>query len=274
MTTNRVGTLDEAFRSRIHIQLYYDNLSMTSTEKIWRNSLQRIRRETAEAGTAIEFDEEDIVEWALDHYQRNEEGMKIWNGRQIRNAFQTALALAVYERKKKIAEVAKKEGKSPEQVEKRKRFRVTYMRTRHFQDVDKATEEYYDYLKQTHSGLGPHEIAAQDQYRAMDPYNSEPRTPSKASRATTTPGSKKRMTSSVHGTSGKRENVFLERERNITNRARPKPKVEYKDEDYNDDDDEEEDDEEEEEIQARSKENPRKRNIEEPTTDDDHEVSD
>ncbi|EHK48769.1 hypothetical protein TRIATDRAFT_185690, partial [Trichoderma atroviride IMI 206040] len=81
LTTNRVGTFDEAFTSRIHISLYYPPLDASSTLAVFH-------RGTAE----LELDERSIDKFILDYYGRNEEAR--WNGRQIRNACQTALALA------------------------------------------------------------------------------------------------------------------------------------------------------------------------------------
>lgn len=37
LTTNRVATFDEAFKSRIHIPIRYTDLDVTSRLQIWRN---------------------------------------------------------------------------------------------------------------------------------------------------------------------------------------------------------------------------------------------
>ena len=42
LTTNRVTTFDEAFQSRIHFTMKYDDLSPKAREKIWETFLRRV----------------------------------------------------------------------------------------------------------------------------------------------------------------------------------------------------------------------------------------
>ena len=42
LTSNRVGTFDEAFRSRVHIALHYEDLKPRSRRQIWSNFLARL----------------------------------------------------------------------------------------------------------------------------------------------------------------------------------------------------------------------------------------
>ncbi|KAL8315647.1 hypothetical protein RB593_008955 [Gaeumannomyces tritici] len=95
LTTNRVGVFDEAFKSRIHLPLYYPSLEWKYSKKIWRTHLQKLER-----SCLIEVDVEDILAYAETFFERQKaRGSKIgpvWNGRQIRNAFQSAVALAGY----------------------------------------------------------------------------------------------------------------------------------------------------------------------------------
>ncbi|KAL4759188.1 ATP-binding protein [Aspergillus foveolatus] len=103
LTTNRVGTIDEAFRSRIHISLYYPDLGKRETRKIWKLNLDRLRAiEEERAATtgkpALTIDVDGIKNFALEHYKSNQQGKGRWNGRQIRNAFLVASALARYEK--------------------------------------------------------------------------------------------------------------------------------------------------------------------------------
>ncbi|KAK0716196.1 AAA family ATPase [Lasiosphaeris hirsuta] len=83
MTTNRVRTFDDAFKSRIHVPLKYTDLSPESRLKVWRNFLARI-----EGG--IDIDE--------DGYRQLAKGKL--NGRQIKNVVRTAKSLASYKRRK------------------------------------------------------------------------------------------------------------------------------------------------------------------------------
>ncbi|KAG6355451.1 hypothetical protein INS49_003413 [Diaporthe citri] len=86
LTTNRVGTLDPAFRSRIHVTLYYRKLNRKRAIMIWKTNIRRLHKpneDRAEQGLkTVEFDEKSIVKYAEKHLA----DLK-WNGRQIRNAF-------------------------------------------------------------------------------------------------------------------------------------------------------------------------------------------
>ena len=92
LTTNRVGSFDEAFRSRIHVSLYYPKLGKEETSEIWEMNLRRIKEAN---DVDIEIDEAGIKKFYKQHWKANEKKTsRRWNGRQIKNAFQTALALA------------------------------------------------------------------------------------------------------------------------------------------------------------------------------------
>jgi hypothetical protein len=43
LTSNRVGTFDAAFTSRIQVALYYDPLTAASRRKIWQNFFDMLR---------------------------------------------------------------------------------------------------------------------------------------------------------------------------------------------------------------------------------------
>jgi SpoVK/Ycf46/Vps4 family AAA+-type ATPase len=95
LTTNKIGTFDEAFKSRIHVSLYYKELDEEQTLEIWRINLQRIKL-TREG--RITFDEKKMMKWMKKLFSRNErDNLRPWNGRQIRNACQTAAALAEFQ---------------------------------------------------------------------------------------------------------------------------------------------------------------------------------
>ncbi|CAN9337290.1 unnamed protein product [Alternaria alternata] len=92
LTTNRVGSFDEAFRSRIHVSLYYPKLGKDETSEIWEMNLRRIKEAK---DVDIEIDAAGIQKFYKKHWKANEKKTsRRWNGRQIKNAFQTALALA------------------------------------------------------------------------------------------------------------------------------------------------------------------------------------
>lgn len=84
LTSNRVGTFDDAFRSRIHIALHYEDLKPRSRKQIWLNFLSRL--EDTEEGENVEGLRRRVDELAKHNL----------NGREIRNALSTARQLASY----------------------------------------------------------------------------------------------------------------------------------------------------------------------------------
>ncbi|KAI0846684.1 hypothetical protein F5Y00DRAFT_139136 [Daldinia vernicosa] len=83
LTTNRVQTFDDAFQSRIHIALRYDDLDVKAKKAIFKIFIERAR---VVAGIDLmPFDEEDYTSLARHNL----------NGRQIKNTIGTAQALAV-----------------------------------------------------------------------------------------------------------------------------------------------------------------------------------
>ncbi|KAI0385720.1 hypothetical protein F5Y04DRAFT_155426 [Hypomontagnella monticulosa] len=83
LTSNRVGTFDEAFKSRIQVAIHYDNLTKKSRKAIWSNFLEMIEGSNEEDANIPE------LERRLDELAAEE-----INGRQIRNAVLTARQLA------------------------------------------------------------------------------------------------------------------------------------------------------------------------------------
>jgi SpoVK/Ycf46/Vps4 family AAA+-type ATPase len=111
LTSNRVGTFDEAFKSRIQLALHYDNLDASQRQKIWMNLLGRLKdmesnstsMKVTEPGTLRLKDAEPIdIDFAdIECYIRKLADIEM-NGRQIRNAITTARQLAKF-RKVKMA---------------------------------------------------------------------------------------------------------------------------------------------------------------------------
>lgn len=100
LTTNKIGTFDEAVKSRIHVSLYYKELDKAQTLDIWKFNLERIR-ETREG--RVSFDQDAMMKWMKRFFKGNaKQKMRPWNGRQIRNACQTAAALAEFQNSGKV----------------------------------------------------------------------------------------------------------------------------------------------------------------------------
>lgn len=107
LTTNRVGTIDEAFKSRIHLSLYYPPLSCNQTLEIFDMNIRRLKEiEATRVATqakldenephdqpTLEIDERRIMQFAKMHFESHLDSQR-WSGRQIRNAFQVAYSLA------------------------------------------------------------------------------------------------------------------------------------------------------------------------------------
>lgn len=133
LTTNRVAEFDEAFRSRIHISLYYPRLSKTSTISIWNMNLEKAKSK------GLDVDTEDIMGFAESHWKDNSRkpnrNARRWNGRQIKNAFQAAIALANWDFH---------DGKD------RGMRRRPRLRAEHFEDVATTSAHFDDYLAEVH----------------------------------------------------------------------------------------------------------------------------
>ncbi|KAI1079829.1 ATPase [Whalleya microplaca] len=88
LTTNRVGSFDDAFVSRIHVVIHYKDLGEVERRKIWEQFFDKLARERPHI----------CVPRKTRNYVLNASEMTRleWNGREIRNAFQTAVALAEY----------------------------------------------------------------------------------------------------------------------------------------------------------------------------------
>jgi SpoVK/Ycf46/Vps4 family AAA+-type ATPase len=101
LTTNRVGTIDEAFKSRIHLSLYYPPLDKTQTRDIFRLNIAKLKvieqeRSRMTGEPALVIKEREVLEFADKHYEELARSTGCWNGRQIRSAFQIASSLALY----------------------------------------------------------------------------------------------------------------------------------------------------------------------------------
>ena len=107
LTSNRVGTFDEAFKSRIQLALHYESLNEEQRCKIWGNFIRRLESleesepdEAAEGGSAVQRKKSLGVDTAsLWKHDRDLAKCEL-NGREIRNAVTTARQLAMYKGKR------------------------------------------------------------------------------------------------------------------------------------------------------------------------------
>ena len=127
LTSNRVGTFDTAFRSRIQVSLHYPNLSRSARKKIWRNLLDMLEEMDGESDVAeLERHLDDLAEDEM-------------NGRQIRNCLNTARQLAAY--------------------------RKQTLGWQHLEQVMQTSQEFNRYLKEVHEGLTEDELARGENVR-------------------------------------------------------------------------------------------------------------
>jgi hypothetical protein len=133
LTTNRAGALDEAFRSRIHLTLYYPPLSYQQTMDIWKlniNRLRKVEKERCEnlGKEPLQINEQELLRFAKEKFNQ-ERGDSGWNGRQIRNAFQIGSSLAHFD--------ARRDGITPR------------LSVEHFKMIYRVTQDFDTYMQET-----------------------------------------------------------------------------------------------------------------------------
>jgi hypothetical protein len=125
LTTNKVGMIDEAFKSRIHLSLHYPALDLDQNILIWELNLEHIKK----MKPRLDFSKDDLIRWAERHWRRSKLPERPpWNGRQIRNAVQIAAALAEF----------------GNDGTKEKRSRITCVQ---LDAVARANQDFDDYLR-------------------------------------------------------------------------------------------------------------------------------
>ncbi|GME51070.1 hypothetical protein CAC42_2026 [Neofusicoccum parvum] len=95
LTTNRLGDIDRAFKSRIHVALEYKRFNKRTTWKVYKLCLDRLQTQYDSRNRELDIKYDAIRDWAKKHFLDNR-----WNGREIFNACQTAIALAEWDVKK------------------------------------------------------------------------------------------------------------------------------------------------------------------------------
>jgi hypothetical protein len=112
LTSNRIGTFDEAFKSRVQLTLHYPTLDESSRHRIWLNFIRRLQDTNSEAKVEQILENiDDLAKFKL-------------NGREIRNSIQTAILLA--------------------------EFRNERLQYKHLTDVIDVSNEFEQYLQDIH----------------------------------------------------------------------------------------------------------------------------
>jgi hypothetical protein len=133
--------------------LYYPTLDEEQAMSIWEVNLQRTLENKTKTLHADETMKRRLQTWALRNMSDPQTRKIIWNGRQIRNAFSTAAALAEFEAKATGLPLGEKAPLEP------KFFDVVMM----------ATKAFDKYLLDTKHGQTDEERASQLRIRAAEP---------------------------------------------------------------------------------------------------------
>ncbi|KAI8632380.1 hypothetical protein F5Y19DRAFT_421017 [Xylariaceae sp. FL1651] len=144
LTTNIVGIIDEAFKSRIHVALRYNTINLDSTQSIWDNMLNRIIKDNEYADVKISFNRDALLDFARRHYEQHEPDETTWNARQIRNAFSTAIAMGQFDRIERI----RKEGLTPDEAAQssKKSFMTIKLTSRNFCKIAETAADFEEYI--------------------------------------------------------------------------------------------------------------------------------
>jgi hypothetical protein len=123
---------------------------------IWKMNLDRtVKRKKG----YMTVDEHEIMRFAENHFEYHKRRNTRWNGRQVRNAFQTAAAMAEFEALEKLESGSSQEDEAGlEQV-------TSHLKVSHFQTVADASSQFDAYMVETIGGTDS-ERALTDRERA------------------------------------------------------------------------------------------------------------
>jgi len=162
LTTNRAGALDEAFKSRIHYKLYFPPLDKQQTLEIWNLNVQRMRHLEKQVTDRqrLQISKEAILDFAEAQFDKNQKNTGQWNGRQIRNAFQVARSLAVFELDA-AKETARLTGASSNEPSP-----AAVLDVKHFHLMHEITESFDNYMEEVFSGMNDADLSLELEHRA------------------------------------------------------------------------------------------------------------
>ncbi|KAI0151812.1 P-loop containing nucleoside triphosphate hydrolase protein [Xylariaceae sp. FL1272] len=146
LTTNRVGSIDEAFKSRIDLSLYYEPLDWETSKQIWQINLRDCQN------SGVEVNEKEVLRFAEKQFQKSA-GDGQWNGRQISNAFKIAKALAEFDTLDE---------------DKRRKDRTAVLTKSHLKKVARVAQEFDKYLLDVRAGQTQAKYNKQYHLRADD----------------------------------------------------------------------------------------------------------
>ena len=124
LTTNRVGTFDEAVVSRIHVILHFPDLSDDDRQRIWDTSFTRLKLERSDVAIDDSVRDQALRDPLIQSLS--------WNGREIRSAFNNMISLAEWD--------ARETGR----LSKDGRVEI---RREHLQQVATTSNSFKEYLR-------------------------------------------------------------------------------------------------------------------------------
>lgn len=172
--------MDEAVKSRVHLNLHYGHLNEEQTVAIFRQQIQRLRdvekQRNADQSEQVVVLHKEILQFARDHFNQRHNNHASgssfgrWNGRQIRNAFLIASSLAQYDDEDGGDDESKDDlGETSVKIQKQ-------LGRNQFELVAETTLLYDQYRESVHSGKSEDHVAFEREERAT-PSQPRPRTP-------------------------------------------------------------------------------------------------
>ncbi|KAK2596353.1 hypothetical protein N8I77_013248 [Diaporthe amygdali] len=143
LTTNRVGLIDEALKTRIHIALAFPQLSEPATELVWRDQIDQGRENYGPSVLTFHM-RHVLMHLRRQSHRSANKGSSPWNVRQIQNAFHASVVLAAEDSRTSLA---KGTSSSDEQVagEEPPGGRIG-LKVEHLTKVSKLRDAFESYL--------------------------------------------------------------------------------------------------------------------------------
>jgi len=108
---------------------------------VWRTFIEQTKHVLKSSGRInVTVAEDEIMKFADKHYERHEKSS--WNGRQIRNAFHTAVAMAEFSARNKKTDAGYDEHKDA----------TIRVGKAEFKKIAKTAEEFEEYMEDTMNG--------------------------------------------------------------------------------------------------------------------------
>lgn len=144
LTTNRVGLIDEALKSRIHIALAFPRLDAGATQKVWKNQIVQGRENYRP--TALEYSDRDVMRFVRQQrYRSDDKDSSSWNARQIQNAFHASVVLAAERSRTSSGNNASPSSTEEQATRDENPSGIIQLRHNHLRTVSKLRDAFESY---------------------------------------------------------------------------------------------------------------------------------